>query len=161
MIEDWIVVTTGVVAIVIALCLSYIYSEGREISLIRNRQKLKVYEDLFHAITDLNVAADDPYARDRAKMRLAHTLNRLNLVAGPGVLKHVNELLDFFNEYGDEDVDVLKQTEYPEQHHSGCAAGARPPHRTETGGCTVPVPVLFTPQGVIFFRGSPGEWSQS
>jgi hypothetical protein len=109
MIEDWIVVTTGVVAIVIALCLSYIYSEGREISLIRNRQKLKVYEDLFHAITDLNVAGDDPYARDRAKMRLAHTLNRLNLVAGPTVLKHVNELLDFLNEYADDDLDVLKQ----------------------------------------------------
>ncbi|MDD1717565.1 MAG: hypothetical protein LUO88_00685, partial [Methanoregulaceae archaeon] len=36
-------------------------------------------------------------------------LNRINLNAGPGVLSHVNELLDFLNECTDNDYDVLKQ----------------------------------------------------
>ncbi len=109
MLEYWIVVTTGVIIIVAALCLTYILTQGRELTLVRNRYKLKVYEELFHAITELNVAGDDGYKLDRAKMHLAYTLNRLNIVAGKEVLKHVNELLDFLNECQDSDYEVLKQ----------------------------------------------------
>ncbi|MDD1708938.1 MAG: hypothetical protein LUQ33_07195 [Methanoregulaceae archaeon] len=110
MLEYWIVVTIGVIVVVIALCLTYLYAESRELRLVRSRYRLKVYEELFHAVTDLNVAGADGYKLDMAKRRLAHTLNRLNLVASGEVLKNVNELLDFLNETPSGNYDVLRQT---------------------------------------------------
>jgi hypothetical protein len=108
--EYWIVVTIGVIVVVSALCLTYLYAESRELRLVRSRYRLKVYEELFHAVTDLNVAGADGYKLDMAKRRLAHTLNRLNLVASGEVLKNVNELLDFLNETPSGNYDVLRQT---------------------------------------------------
>jgi hypothetical protein len=108
--EYWIVVTIGVIVVVSALCLTYLYAESRELRLVRSRYRLKVYEELFHAVTDLNVAGADAYKLDMAKRRLAHTLNRLNLVASGEVLKNVNELLDFLNETPSGNYDVLRQT---------------------------------------------------
>ncbi|NYT07916.1 MAG: hypothetical protein GKC05_06660 [Methanomicrobiales archaeon] len=109
MLEYWIVVTIGVIVVVAALCLTYLYAESRELRLVRSKYRLKVYEELFHAITDMNVAGADGYKLDRAKKRLAFTLNRLNLVASEEVLRHVNELLDFLNETPEGNFDVLRQ----------------------------------------------------
>ena len=110
MLEYWLVVTIGVIVVIIALCITYLYAESRELRLVRSRYRLKVYEELFHAVTDLNVAGSDGYKLDMAKRRLAHTLNRLNLVASGEVLKNVNELLDFLNETPSGNYDVLRQT---------------------------------------------------
>ena len=109
MLEYWIVVTIGVIVVVAALCMTYLYAESRELRLVRSRYRLKVYEELFHALTDMNVAGTDGYKLERAKMRLAFTLNRLNLVASEEVLRHVNELLDFLNETPEGNFDVLRQ----------------------------------------------------
>jgi hypothetical protein len=109
MLEYWIVVTIGVIVVIAALCVTYLYAESRELKLVRSRYRLKVYEELLHAVTELNVAGDDTYKLNIAKKRLAYTLNRLNLVAGEEVLKQVNELLDFLNEAPDGKFDVLQQ----------------------------------------------------
>ena len=109
MLEYWIVVTIGVIVVVAALCMTYLYAESRELRLVRSRYRLKVYEELFNAITDLNVAGTDGYKLERAKKRLAITLNRLNLVASEEVLGQVNALLDFLNETPDGNFDVLRQ----------------------------------------------------
>ena len=109
MLEYWIVVTIGVIVVVAALCLTYLYAESRELRLVRSRYRQKVYEELFHAITDMNVAGTDGYKVELAKKRLAFTLNRLNLVASEEVLRHVNELLDFLNETPEGNFDVLRQ----------------------------------------------------
>lgn len=109
MLEDWIVVTVGVVVVAAAVCASYVYGKNKEIKLIRDRQKLKAYEELFHAITSINVAGGDPDKLVRAKMHLALTLNKLNILASPEVLRAVNQLLEFLNECSDNDFDVLKQ----------------------------------------------------
>jgi len=107
--EYWIVVTIGVIVVIAAVCLTYLYAESRELRLVRSRYCLKVYEELFHAITELNVAGTDVYKLEKGKKRLAYTLNRLNLVASEEVLIHVNELLDFLNETPDGNFDVLRQ----------------------------------------------------
>ncbi|MDD1707451.1 MAG: hypothetical protein LUO81_04555 [Methanoregulaceae archaeon] len=109
MLEYWIVVTIGVIVVIAAVCLTYLYAESRELRLVRSRYCLKVYEELFHAITELNVAGTDVYKLEKGKKRLAYTLNRLNLVASEEVLIHVNELLDFLNETPDGNFDVLRQ----------------------------------------------------
>jgi hypothetical protein len=109
MLEYWIVVTIGVIVVIAALCVTYLYAESRELRLVRSRYRLKVYEELLHAVTDLNVSGADAYKLNIAKKKLAFTLNRLNLVASEGVLKQVNELLDFLNETPDGNFDVLKQ----------------------------------------------------
>ncbi|OPX67451.1 MAG: hypothetical protein A4E37_01401 [Methanoregulaceae archaeon PtaB.Bin056] len=109
MIEYWIVVTTGVVAVACVLCGTYIYSDLRARESVQNRVKLKVYVSLLQAVTEINVAGGDAYSLDRAKRHLAFTLNQVNLVAGPQVLLHVNELLDFLNETREGDYDVLKE----------------------------------------------------
>ncbi|MDD1718768.1 MAG: hypothetical protein LUQ25_01790 [Methanoregulaceae archaeon] len=109
MLEEWIVVIAGVVVIVIALCVTYLLSAQRERRAMRERYKLAVYADLLNAVTALNIATGDAYRLGQAKMALARTLNRLNLVASPDVLKHVNELLDFMNECTDGDYDQLKE----------------------------------------------------
>jgi hypothetical protein len=107
--EYWIVVTIGVIVVVAALCLTYLYAESRELRLVRSRYRQKVYEELFHAMTDMNVAGTDGYKLELAKKRLAFTLNRLNLVASEEVLRNVNELLDFLNETPEGNFDVLRQ----------------------------------------------------
>jgi hypothetical protein len=107
--DEWIVVTAGVVIIVIALCVTYLLSAQRERKAIRERYKLAVYSDLLNAVTGLNTSTGDAYKLGQAKMALARTLNRLNLVASPAVLKHVNELLDFMNECTDGEYDQLKE----------------------------------------------------
>jgi hypothetical protein len=107
--EYWIVVTIGVIVVIAAVCITYLYAESRELRLVRSRYCLKVYEELFHAITELNVAGTDTYKLEQGKKRLAYTLNRLNLLASEEVLKHVNELLDFLNETPDGNFDVLRQ----------------------------------------------------
>jgi len=109
MLEYWIVVTIGVIVVIAALCVTYLYAENREFRLVRSRYRLKVYEELLHAVTELNVAGADTYKLSIAKKRLAYTLNRLNLVAGEEVLKQVNELLDFLNEAPEGNLDVLQQ----------------------------------------------------
>ncbi len=109
MLEDWIVVTIGVVVIIVAICGTYLLLSRREMEMVRNRHKLAIYEELFQAITELNTAGHDEYRLNRAKLHLAFILNRINLNAGPGVLSRVNELLDFLNECTDNDYDVLKQ----------------------------------------------------
>ncbi|MDD1720111.1 MAG: hypothetical protein LUQ25_08640 [Methanoregulaceae archaeon] len=109
MLEDWIVVTVGVIVVAAVVSVSYVIGKNREIKLIRDRQKLKAYEELFHAITSINVAGSDPEKLVRAKMHLALTLNKLNLLASPEVLKNVNLLLDFLNECTDNNFDILKQ----------------------------------------------------
>jgi hypothetical protein len=109
MLEYWIVVTIGVIVVIAALCITYLYAEARELRLVRSRYRLKVYEELLHAVTELNVSGADAYKLNAAKKRLAYTLNRLNLVASEGVLKQVNELLDFLNEAPEGNFDVLKQ----------------------------------------------------
>ncbi len=109
MLEYWIVVTIGIIVVVVALCLTYLYAESRELRLVRSRYRLKVYEELFHAITDMNVAGTDGYRLGQAKKRMAFALNRLNLVASEEVLKRVNDLLDFLNEIPEGNFDMLRQ----------------------------------------------------
>jgi hypothetical protein len=107
--EEWIVVVTGAVLIVLALCITYAVMAGREQKLFRNVQKMKVYEDFFQAITEINVASGDESNLKRGKMHLARTLNRLNIVSSREVLTHVNELLEYLNEVQDKDYDQLKE----------------------------------------------------
>ena len=76
--------------------------------IIGDRHKLKVYQEFFHAVTDLNTAGSDPDRLIRAKMRLANILDTMNLVSGPEVLKSTNDFLDFLNECADGDCDVLE-----------------------------------------------------
>ncbi|MDH7511150.1 MAG: hypothetical protein QHH04_08950 [Methanolinea sp.] len=109
MIEYWTMVIAGVVAVAAVISCAYLYAESRELRFLRNRQKLKVYNDLLCAVTRLTVAGGDAYALSQAKRNLAFVLNRVNLVAGPEVLGHVNELLDFLNETREGGYDVLKE----------------------------------------------------
>jgi hypothetical protein len=108
MIEDWIVVTGGVVAIIIVMTatLLNLRSTGRRMH--ESSHKLKVYTDLLNAITELNLAGGDPYKMDVAKKNLAITLNRLNLVGSSGVLKSTSDLLDFLNEHKDKEYDTTR-----------------------------------------------------
>lgn len=109
MLEYWIVVTIGVVAVACVVCGAYVYSEMKSRQFLMNREKLRAYEGLLQAVMEINVAGEDQYELGRAKRHLAVVLNRINLVAGPGVLRHVNELLDFLNETSRGDYDVLKE----------------------------------------------------
>lgn len=108
MLEDWIVVTTGVIIVVIVFCATLASLRKQERRMFEGRYKMQVYSDLLHAVTELNLAGDDSYKRDIAKKNLAYTVNRLNLVASPGVLKSTNDLLDFLNEHLDKDFDALR-----------------------------------------------------
>lgn len=109
MIEYWTMVIAGVVAVAAITSCAYLYAKSRERRLVQNRQKLKVYNDFLCAVTRLTVAGGDAYTLSQAKRNLAFVLNRVNLVAGPEVLGHVNELLDFLNETREGDYDVLKE----------------------------------------------------
>nr|WP_321350383.1 hypothetical protein [uncultured Methanoregula sp.] len=108
MIEDWIVVICGVVAVVIVVAISLMKLRTSERRMHESTHKLRVYTDLLNAITELNLAGGDPYKMDIAKKNLALTLNRLNLVGSTGVLKSTNDLLDFLNEHKDKDYDTLR-----------------------------------------------------
>jgi len=108
MIEDWIVVTSGVVAIIFVVMVAFLKLRSAERRMHESSYKLKVYTDLLNAITELNLAMGDPYKMDIAKKNLAVTLNRLNLVGSSGVLKSTSDLLDFLNEYRDKDFDTVR-----------------------------------------------------
>lgn len=108
MIEDWIVVVCGVVAVAIVLAIMQWKLREAERKSHENTHKLKVYNDLLNAITELNLSGGDPYKMDIAKKNLAMTLNRLNLIGSSGVLKSTNDLLDFLNEHKDKDYDTLR-----------------------------------------------------
>jgi hypothetical protein len=108
MLEDWIVVTTGVVVIVCALCLTLLHIRKKERLTAEGRYRLQVYSDLLNAVTELNLAGDDLYKLDQAKKSLALTVNRLNLVASPGVLRSTSSLLDYLNEHLGKDFDALR-----------------------------------------------------
>jgi len=108
MIEDWIVVTCGVVAIVVVMAITLLKLRSAERRMHESSHKLKVYNDLLNAITELNLASGDPYKLDIAKKNLAMTLNRLNLLGSSGVLRSTSDLLDFLNEHKDRDYDTLR-----------------------------------------------------
>jgi len=108
MIEDWIVWMAGVVAIIMVVAASFLKLKASERRMHESTHKLRVYTDLLNAITELNLAGGDAYKMDIAKRNLALTLNRLNLVGSTGVLKSVNDLLDFLNEHKDKDYDTLR-----------------------------------------------------
>ena len=108
MIEDWIVVTSGVVAVIIVIMVAFLKLRSAERRMHENSYKLKVYTDLLNAITELNLTGGDPYKMDIAKKNRAITLNRLNLVGSSGVLKSTSDLLDFLNEYRDKDYDTAR-----------------------------------------------------
>lgn len=108
MIEDWIVVICGVVAVIIVLAITLWKLREAERRSHESTHKLRVYTDLLNAITELNLAMGDPYKMDVAKKNLAMTLNRLNLIGSTGVLKSTNDLLDFLNEHKDKDYDTLR-----------------------------------------------------
>jgi len=108
MIEDWIVVTCGVVVVIIVAVIALLQLRGAERRMHENTHKLRVYTDLLNAITELNLSGGDSYKMDIAKKNLALTLNRLNLVGSIGVLKSTNDLLDFLNEHRDKEFDTLR-----------------------------------------------------
>jgi hypothetical protein len=108
MIEDWIVATCGVVIVVLILAASLLKLRSAERRMHDNTYKLKAYTDLLNAVTEINLAGTDPYKLDIAKKSLALTVNRLNLIASSGVLKSVNDLLDFFNESKEKEFDALR-----------------------------------------------------
>jgi len=107
-IEDWIVVTCGVVVVIIVAAIALLQLRGAERRMHENTHKLRVYTDLLNAITELNLSGGDSYKMDIAKKNLALTLNRLNLVGSIGVLKSTNDLLDFLNEHRDKEFDTLR-----------------------------------------------------
>jgi len=108
MLEDTIVITAGLVAVIIILAAVLWKLRSAETKMHESTHKLKVYTDLLNAITELNLAGGDPYKMDVAKKNLALTLNRLNLVGSTGVLRSTNDLLDFLNEHKDKDYDTLR-----------------------------------------------------
>src|SRR5512136_3130272 len=108
MVEDWIVVTCGVVVVIIVAAVAMLQLRKAERRMHENSHKLRVYTDLLNAITDLNLSGGDSYKMDIAKKNLAMTLNRLNLIGSSGVLKSTNDLLDFLNEHKDKEFDTLR-----------------------------------------------------
>ena len=108
MFEDWIVVICGVIVVIIVAVITLLQLRGAERRVHENTHKLRVYTDLLNAITELNLAGGDSYKMDIAKKNLALTLNRLNLVGSIGVLKSINDLLDFLNEHRDKEFDTLR-----------------------------------------------------
>ena len=106
--EDILVIVCGVVVIVVAIAVALGSLRRAERKMHESTHRFKVYSDLLNAITELNLSGDDLYKVDIAKKNLAMTLNRLNLVGSTGVLRSTNDLLDFFNEYKDKNLDALR-----------------------------------------------------
>ena len=96
------------ILVVIIFCATLVVFRRQERRTFDMRYKLQVYSDLLHAVTELNLAGTDGYKLDQAKKNLAFTVNRLNLVASPGVLKSTSDLLDFLNEHAGKDFDTLR-----------------------------------------------------
>jgi hypothetical protein len=108
MLEDWIVVTCGIIVVIGVFCLTLVAIRRHERTVLESRYKMRAYSDLLNAVTELNLAGNDSYRLDIAKKNLAYTVNRLNLVAGPRVLKSTSDLLDFLNEHAGRDLDALR-----------------------------------------------------
>ena len=106
--EDWIVVTCGVIVVICVFCFTLIVIRRHERNLIESRYRMQAYTDLLHAVTELNLAGYDSYKLDIAKKNLAYTVNRLNLVASARVLRSTSDLLDFLNEHAGKDFDALR-----------------------------------------------------
>ena len=108
MLEDWLVVTAGVVIVVVVVAVTVIRLREAERRMHDSTHKLKVYTDLLNAVTEINLAGTDTYKLDIAKKSLALTVNRLNLIASSGVLRSASDLLDFFNEHKDKEFDATR-----------------------------------------------------
>jgi hypothetical protein len=108
MLEDWIVVTCGIIVVIGVICLTLVVIRRHERTVLESRYKMQAYSDLLNAVTELNLAGNDSYRLDIAKKNLAYTVNRLNLVAGPRVLRSTSDLLDFLNEHAGRDLDALR-----------------------------------------------------
>lgn len=108
--EGLVILVVGAVAVIVAclFCATFVALQRQQRRLADEKYKLKVYSDLLHAVTELNLSGDDGYKLDRAKKNLAFTVNRLNLVASPGVLRCTSDLLDFLNEHLGKDFDALR-----------------------------------------------------
>ena len=105
---DLFVITGGVVIVIVVLVVSFLKLRTAERRMHESSYKLKAYTDLLNAVTEINLSGGDNYKMDIAKKNLALTLNRLNLIASSGVLKSVNDLLDFLNEHKEKDFDTLR-----------------------------------------------------
>ncbi|MFZ1127162.1 hypothetical protein [Methanoregula sp.] len=105
---DLFVITGGVVIVIVVLVVSFLKLRTAERRMHESSYKLKAYTDLLNAVTEINLSGGDSYKMDIAKKNLALTLNRLNLIASSGVLKSVNDLLDFLNEHKEKDFDTLR-----------------------------------------------------
>lgn len=108
MLEDWIVWMGGLVVIALIIAVVFLKLRSAERRMHESTHKLRAYSDMLNAITELNLAVGDDYKMDIAKKNLALTLNRLNLIGSSGVLRSVNDLLDFLNEHKDKDFDTLR-----------------------------------------------------
>ena len=108
MADEWIMVMSGVVVIVVAFSLALMIIQREERRSIGSKYKMLVYSELLHAVTELNLAGDDQYRINIAKKNLAYSVNRLNLIASSGVLKSTNDLLDFLNEHSGKEFDALR-----------------------------------------------------
>jgi len=108
MLEDWIVWMGGLVVIALIIAVVFLKLRSAERRMHESTHKLRAYSDMLNAITELNLAVGDDYKIDIAKKNLALTLNRLNLIGSSGVLRSVNDLLDFLNEHKDKDFDTLR-----------------------------------------------------
>jgi hypothetical protein len=106
--NDLLIVVCGVVIVVVVLAATFLKLRAAERRVYEVSFKLKAYTELLNAVTEIGLAGTDSYKMDIAKKRLALTVNRLNLVASSGVLKSVNDLLDFFNEHKDKEYDTLR-----------------------------------------------------
>jgi cytochrome c-type biogenesis protein CcmH/NrfG len=67
MIEDWIVVTGGVVVIIVIMTATLLKLRSAERRMYESSHKLKVYTDLLNAITELNLASGDLYKMDNTQ----------------------------------------------------------------------------------------------
>ena len=69
--------------------------------------KLKAYTDLLNAVTEINLSVGTLQDGYREKEPGTHA-QPVNLIASSGVLKSVNDLLDFLNEHKEKDFDTLR-----------------------------------------------------
>ncbi|HVP96438.1 hypothetical protein [Methanoregula sp.] len=105
---DTLIITCGVIIVIVVLAITFLRLRSAERRMHESSYKLRAYTDLLNAVTEINLAGGDSYKMDIAKKNLALTLNRLNLIASSGVLKSVNDLLDFLNEHKEKDFDTLR-----------------------------------------------------
>ncbi len=105
-----VILVVAAVGVLLAclFCATFVALHRQQRRLADGKYKLRVYSDLLHAVTELNLAGDDLYKMERAKKNLAFTVNRLNLIASPGVLRSTSDLLDFLNEHLGKDFDALR-----------------------------------------------------